>query len=91
MFVKGKHGELEKNFKHVAVNIKVVTIKGVKKVVIEMRLGNYRNKPVIKSICSAIQNMIDGATKSHCYKIRWRQPMSNASSNDLSKRRRGRY
>ncbi len=68
--VKGKRGKLEKNFKHVAVDIKVVEVKGVKKVIIEMWFGNYQNKAAVKSVASAIQNMIDGVTKGHRYKMK---------------------
>jgi len=70
VIVKGKRGQVQKNFKHVAVDIKVVTVKGVKMVVIEMWFGNYRNKPVVRTVASAIQNMIDGVTKGHLYKMR---------------------
>ena len=70
MTVRGKRGQVEKSFKHVAVDIKVVTVKGVKMVVIEMWFGNYRNKPVVKTVASAIQNMIDGVSKGHVYKMR---------------------
>eukprot|EP00826_Nyctotherus_ovalis_P000398 TRINITY_DN0_c445_g1_i3.p2 TRINITY_DN0_c445_g1~~TRINITY_DN0_c445_g1_i3.p2 ORF type:complete len:190 (-),score=78.41 TRINITY_DN0_c445_g1_i3:107-676(-) len=68
--VKGPRGKLEKSFKHVAVDIRVVTMKGEKMVVIEMWFGNYKNKPVVRSVASAIQNMVDGVTKGHRCKMR---------------------
>eukprot|EP00826_Nyctotherus_ovalis_P035997 TRINITY_DN3146_c0_g1_i6.p2 TRINITY_DN3146_c0_g1~~TRINITY_DN3146_c0_g1_i6.p2 ORF type:complete len:169 (+),score=55.83 TRINITY_DN3146_c0_g1_i6:187-693(+) len=68
--VGGTRGKLQKSFKHVAVDIYVVTVKGVKKVVVEMWFGNYKIKPVVRSVASAIQNMIDGVTKGHRYKMR---------------------
>ena len=68
--VKGKRGKLEKNFKHVAVDIKVVKTKEGTKVIIEMWFGSYKNKAAVKSVASAIVNMIDGVTKGHKYKMK---------------------
>ena len=70
MTVKGKRGKLEKNFKHVAVDIRVVTVKGVKKVVVEMWFGSYKNKTVVRTVASSIKNMINGVTKGHIYKMK---------------------
>ena len=68
--IKGKKGQLQKSFKHVAVDIKVVVEKDVKKVIIEMWFGSYQNKAAVKTIASAIQNMIDGVIKGHRYKMK---------------------
>jgi len=68
--VKGTRGQLQKNFKHVAVDIKIVDTKEGKKVIIEMWFGTYQNKPVVRSVASAIQNMIDGVTRGHKYKMK---------------------
>ena len=68
--MKGKRGKLEKSFKHVSVDIKVVDVKGVKKVVIEMWFGSYKTRASVKSVASAIQNMIDGVVKGHKYKMK---------------------
>ena len=62
--------KLEKSFKHVAVDIKVVKTKEGTKLVIEMWFGTYKNKAVVKSVASAIVNMIDGVTKGHKYKMK---------------------
>ena len=64
--VQGRRGKLVKAFKHAGVEIKVE--KG--KVYIEMWFGSYRNKAVVKSVASSIQNMIDGVTKGHKYKMK---------------------
>ena len=68
--VKGKRGKLEKSFKHVAVDIKVLKTKEGTKLIIEMWFGSYKNKAVVKSVASAIINMIDGVTKGHKYKMK---------------------
>ena len=68
--VKGKKGKLEKSFKHVAVDIKVVDSKEGKKVIIEMWFGSYQTKAAVKSVASAIENMIAGVTKGHRYKMK---------------------
>ena len=68
--IKGKKGQLQKSFKHVAVDIKVVVEKDIKKIVIEMWFGSYQNKPAVKSVASAINNMIVGVTKGHKYKMK---------------------
>ena len=60
-----------KCFKHVAVDIKVVAMeKGGKKVIVEMWFGSYQSKCAVKSVCSVIQNMIDGVVKGHKYKMK---------------------
>lgn len=68
--VKGPKGKLEKNFRHAAVDIKVVKEKTVWKIVIEMWFGTYRTKPVVKTVAAVIKNMIDGVTKGHKYKMK---------------------
>ena len=64
--MKGKKGKLQKSFKHLSVDVKVE--KG--KVIIEMWFGSYQNKAAVKTIASAIQNMVDGVTKGHKYKMK---------------------
>ncbi len=68
--VKGKRGQLQKCFRHVAVDIKLVETKDGKKVIIEMWFGSYQNKAVVGTVASAIKNMIDGVTKGHSYKMK---------------------
>ena len=64
--VKGKRGQLQKSFKHVAVDIK---IEG-SKIIIEMWFGSYQNKSAVRSVASSIENMIDGVMKGHKYKMK---------------------
>lgn len=68
--VKGKRGQLQKSFKHIAVDIKLVEDKEGKKVIIEMWFGTYQNKAAVRTVASAIENMIDGVTKGHKYKMK---------------------
>ena len=68
--VKGKRGKLQKSYKHVAVDVKLIEVNGKKKVVIEMWFGSYQNKCAVKSVASSIQNMIDGVVKGHKYKMK---------------------
>lgn len=69
--VKGKKGKLQKSYKHVSVDIKVVEGKDKKKmVVVEMWFGTYGNKCAVRTVASSIQNMIDGVTKGHKYKMK---------------------
>lgn len=69
--MKGPKGKLLKSFKHVAVDIKIIDKKdGGKKIIVEMWFGSYQSKAAVKSVCSVIQNMIDGVVKGHKYKMK---------------------
>ena len=62
---------MSRSFKHIAVDIKVEVQKdGSKKVIIEMWFGSYKSKCAVKTVASLIQNMVDGVTKGHKYKMK---------------------
>jgi large subunit ribosomal protein L9e len=68
--IKGKKGQLQKSFKHIPVDIKIVEDKDGKKIIIEMWFGSYQSKAAVKTVASAINNMIVGVTKGHKYKMK---------------------
>jgi large subunit ribosomal protein L9e len=70
VIVKGKKGMLQKSFKHIPVDIKIVEENGEKKIIIEMWFGSYQAKAAVKTVQSAINNMIVGVTKGHKYKMK---------------------
>ena len=65
--IKGPRGLVEKNFRHAAVDIRIETIKGIKKLVIEMWFGTSRNAPLVTTIATRIKNAITGVTKGHLF------------------------
>ena len=65
--IKGPRGLIEKNFRHAAVDIRIETIKGVKKLVIDMWFGTSRNASVVTTIATRIKNAIIGVTKGYLF------------------------
>lgn len=66
--VTGPRGSLTREFKHVALGLKVV--KGGRRVLAEMWFGTRLQRACIRSVVSAIENMIFGVTKGFKYKMR---------------------
>lgn len=69
VIVKGKYGELRREFRHLPVDIKVH--KGGQMVTVQMWFGTTRNLACIRTLCTHIKNMITGVTKQFQYKMRF--------------------
>ena len=67
MKITGPRGTLEKAFKHVQADIRMI---GKKKIRVEVFWGNRRHIACIRTICSIISNMIVGVTKGYEYKMK---------------------
>ncbi len=62
--VKGKMGEITKNFKHLNVDLKVhKNKKGDNILSIEMWFGTYKQRASVTTLASLIENMITGVQK----------------------------
>jgi large subunit ribosomal protein L9e len=66
--VKGPKGTLKKSFKHARVDID--TSVGKRRVKVEMWTSTRKVMASLRSVCSAIENMITGVTKGFIYKMR---------------------
>jgi len=70
--VTGPKGKLERAFKHIALDMQLVTSEsGEKELKVDMWFGNRENVAAIRTICSHIENMIVGVTKGFKYKMRF--------------------
>lgn len=70
--VTGPKGKLERAFKHIALDMQLVTNEsGEKELKVDMWFGNRENVAAIRTICSHIENMIIGVTKGFKYKMRF--------------------
>ncbi|KAF4694334.1 hypothetical protein FOZ60_008488 [Perkinsus olseni] len=56
--VSGKYGKLERTFRHIPVDMKLVD--GGRKITVEMWFGLTKSKACIRTVCSHIENMITG-------------------------------
>jgi len=65
--VKGPRGLLEKNFKHLAVDI---YLKGPRVLTVEKWFGTKKELAAVRTICTHVENMIKGVTKGFLYKMR---------------------
>merc|ERR1711953_158063 len=65
--VKGPRGSLTKCFKHLAVDIYMPDKKTIK---VEKWFGRKKELAAVRTVCSHIQNMINGVTKGYLYKMR---------------------
>mmetsp|Transcript_28961 Transcript_28961/g.69936 ORF Transcript_28961/g.69936 Transcript_28961/m.69936 type:complete len:200 (-) Transcript_28961:138-737(-) len=80
--VKGKLGELHRDFKHIAMECRVVTIEGEKDeegnkvgedkkaVQVDLWWANKKQLACVRTVCSHVENMIVGVTKGYTYKMR---------------------
>jgi large subunit ribosomal protein L9e len=65
--VKGPRGSLERNFKHLAVDI---YMKGPRLLTVEKWFGTKKELAAVRTICTHVENMIKGVTKvSECTKL----------------------
>jgi large subunit ribosomal protein L9e len=65
--IKGRRGTLTRNFRHLAVDIRM---KGKKEVIVEKWFGLKKELAAVRTACSHIQNMIKGVTNGYKYKMR---------------------
>merc|ERR1711971_1027684 len=65
--VKGARGTLEKEFRHLAVDIYMVDKSTLK---VEKWFGKKKELAAVRTVCSHIQNMIKGVTVGFMYKMR---------------------
>lgn len=64
--IKGKQGELSRDFYYPNINIKIEN----KKIIFECEKGSKREKKLIKTSLAHIKNMIKGVSEKHVYKIK---------------------
>jgi len=64
--VTGPRGKLERNFRHLQVDIRVVG----KKVQVEVWWGNRKHIAAVRTVCSHIKNMMTGVTEGFQYNMR---------------------
>ena len=68
--VTGPRGTLERSFKFMKIDLKVVGEPGSQKVLAELWFGNKKALAGVRSVISAITNMFTGVTKGYEYKMR---------------------
>ncbi|KAK7590677.1 hypothetical protein V9T40_002290 [Parthenolecanium corni] len=65
--VKGDRGKLERSFRHLAVDIYLVSPKVLK---VEKWFGTKKELAAVRTVCTHVENMIKGVTKGFQYKMR---------------------
>ncbi|CAE7038855.1 RPL9, partial [Symbiodinium sp. CCMP2456] len=66
--VKGKHGELKRDFKHLPIELFLSD--GGKKVVARMYFAKSKQCSMLNSVCSHISNLFEGVAHKFEYKMR---------------------
>ena len=66
--VKGKHGELTRDFKHLPIELYLGD--GGKKVIARMYFAKSKQCSMLNTVCSHISNLFDGVQKKFEYKMR---------------------
>lgn len=79
--VTGKLGNLERDFKHIAMECRIVTgeelgheeeeDKAKKYVKVDLWFANRKQLACVRTVCSHIENMIVGVTRGFLYKMRF--------------------
>ncbi|KAF4659554.1 60S ribosomal protein L9 [Perkinsus chesapeaki] len=67
--VSGKYGKLERTFRHIPVDMKLVD--DGRRITVEMWFGLTKSKACIRTVCSHIENMIVGVRQRYQYKLRF--------------------
>ncbi|XP_055709132.1 60S ribosomal protein L9 [Phlebotomus papatasi] len=65
--IKGPRGTLERSFKHLALDIYMVSKRTIK---VEKWFGTKKELAAVRTVCSHIENMIKGVTLGFQYKMR---------------------
>lgn len=68
--VKGPRGMLQRDFKHLSVDMYLFEEEGEKKLKVECHFGKRKRLASIRTACSHVQNLITGVTKGFEYKMR---------------------
>ncbi|KAF6259553.1 ribosomal protein L9 component of cytosolic 80S ribosome and 60S large subunit [Scenedesmus sp. NREL 46B-D3] len=68
--VKGPRGTLQRDFKHLAVDMYLFEEEGEKKLKVECHFSKKKRLAAIRTACSHVQNLITGVTKGFEYKMR---------------------
>ncbi len=68
--VKGPRGTLQKDFRHIEVDMFLVEEEGVKKLNVDCHFGKRKHLASIRTVISHVQNLITGVTKGFEYKMR---------------------
>merc|ERR1712129_582757 len=66
--VEGKHGKLERNFKHMPIEL--FLINSGHQVKARMYFAKSKQLSMLRSVCSHIRNLFDGVTKKFEYRMR---------------------
>ncbi|KAK9859365.1 hypothetical protein WJX84_000924 [Apatococcus fuscideae] len=68
--VTGPRGKLQRDFKHLAVDLYLFEEEGVKKLRVDCHFGKRKNLAAIRTTTAHVQNMIHGTSKGFLYKMR---------------------
>ncbi|KAJ9530405.1 component of cytosolic 80S ribosome and 60S large subunit [Haematococcus lacustris] len=68
--VKGPRGTLQRDFKHITVDMYLVEEDGVKKLKVDYHSGRRKKLASLRTVISHVQNLITGVTKGFQYKMR---------------------
>ena len=68
--VQGPRGTLQRDFRHLAVDMYLVEEEGEKKLKVDCHFGKKKRLAAIRTACSHVLNMITGTTKGFEYKMR---------------------
>ncbi|GAX80157.1 hypothetical protein CEUSTIGMA_g7595.t1 [Chlamydomonas eustigma] len=68
--VKGPRGTLQKDFRHIGVDMFLKEEDGKKELVVDCHFGKRKNLASIRTVISHVQNLITGVTKGFEYKMR---------------------
>eukprot|EP00747_Dinoflagellata_sp_TGD_P115887 gnl/TRDRNA2_/TRDRNA2_172254_c0_seq15.p1 gnl/TRDRNA2_/TRDRNA2_172254_c0~~gnl/TRDRNA2_/TRDRNA2_172254_c0_seq15.p1 ORF type:complete len:189 (-),score=57.59 gnl/TRDRNA2_/TRDRNA2_172254_c0_seq15:71-637(-) len=66
--VTGKHGTLKRNFKHLPIELSLQNCN--KEIRARMYFGMSKQRSMLRSVCSHIQNLFDGVEKKFEYRMR---------------------
>ncbi len=68
--VKGPRGVLQRDFKHLAIDMYLTEADGVQKLHVECHFGRRKRLASLRTAISHIENMVTGTTKGFEYKLR---------------------
>jgi large subunit ribosomal protein L9e len=68
--VEGPLGTLDREFKHMSLDMTIVEVDGAKSLKVDIWFGNRENVAALRTVTSHIENMITGVTKGFKYIMR---------------------